>query len=1252
VKYSDYIELSANYESVVDLDAEERNPNLWQDYIVHEDMQKAIDAVCMTMNWEDNDKRRSFWIHGAYGTGKSYAAIVLKHLFEDKISEIQKFMERPSLAKYKTRFTKIRQKGEFLVVWKSGTTDIKSGTQLMMEMEVKIKEKLKEKFGEKAYYGANSLMNAAKEAVSNEAINWNSIFNNPLYDLSDEYADVDDFRTAVDRGKFSAINKVKRICDDLHFSMFADTVEKFEEWLKDIITGNGLENTGIVFIWDEFTAFLRDCGDDNVLQRLSEFCKQAPFFMCLIVHRDPTWVDQLGGETYERILHRYHELEFHITESAAYELIGDSIIPRTGMGTQWAEIKKELLSSIEKWKFEFDNLEQGININEHIALLCPLHPMTVSMLATVAQNFGASQRTLFRFMKDRAESSQGVGFIHYIENNNPDEWKWLTVDYLWDYFFTRNSDVRDFNLEVRKVIQHFQNKAESISDEYAMHVFKAALLLIAVLSGSNISNLYSRTHKSGRISATKNTLYKCFRGQLEQSTIDNYLTSFEEIGLLRMDKQRNGDARLELPYTGNTDAFEVRLEMAKKKYTRYALFSERGTFSKALENNMWDGTKATFGRVYIAVCSNETNSFNVRLGEVRKELQKYPYKIGMLVVSTADASEYASFQSKVRQVAAEDDSKRLVIALLREPCADDVLDRWREAITHMELAAEEGKSGSSNKYAAEASGIIAMWSATAADSQIYACYGDIQFTGLYGKNDLIKRIERDVLYNVFPAAPERLVMANTAFKKCNDSVAFAGLTKSVSNNQVNNIVNSLKAIGAWDIDDLEGFKSLSGDNTEPITELAKFFQQEFSQGAKIPLDILWAKLQTAPFGYYNSMAAGCFIGLIMRSLVNGSFNWIDSSNNTHLPTAGNLASMINKMLSGISTNNYLSSGSAIWQQFKPYIQKLFDLTPQDVVSDAEARKYAKQRITGIGVPFWALKYLSSEKYGGDDAKKAAIKIVDHFCDFLYEVTEDQENVMSETYSLFNGRGALRGILTDALADKTSIFHAFKKFMFFEAPELKDLCAVLDLTDKDLFDALRSYLQDSISAWREEQVIEKLGELVRELRVIAVFKNAIGENIKTYSAIQYKLNNVFEHMKIPGTVVETLSYSWIPTLKLMRQLSRNAWSDIPDKDDVELTLQNNVMKVLENITQPKLLLEAVLNARNISYTDDELDWIYGNLKPQAYETPATTFEAHLNRLLESISYNRNAALVKELWQSRTGTATRMVQYDEYSYRVAI
>lgn len=1248
MKYSNYIELSANYESVVDLDAEERNPRLWQEYIVHDDMKSAVDAVCQTMLWEDNDKRRSFWIHGAYGTGKSYAAIVLKHLFEDSASNIESFMSRPSLAEYKKRFIKIREKGDFLVVWKSGATDIKSGTHLMMEMEVKIKEKLKEKFGDKAYYGTSSLINAAKDAINDQSINWNYLFTDIQYGLSDQYADFADFQQAVLDGDSDAIHLVKRICDDNKRTMFTGVVDRFEEWIKDIIAGNDLSETGIVFIWDEFTGFLRDCGDDNVLQKLSEFCKSvdkdgktkpnAPFFMCLIVHRDPTWVSELGDETYERILHRYHELKFHITESAAYDLIGDSIIPRPGMANQWEEVKKDLMKSIAKYKTEFDNLDQSININERLAKLCPIHPMTLAMLATVAEHFGASQRTLFRFMKDRAESSEGVGFIHYIENNEPDKWQWLTTDFLWDYFFTRGSDVRNFSVEARKVIQHFQNKVDSISDEYALHVFKAALLFIAVMSGSNVSNLYSKqSRSSGKIGATKNTLYKCFRGQLEQATIDEYLTAFKETGLLSLGEQPNGDARLELPYTGSTDTFDVRLEMTQKKYTRYALFTEKGIFSKALENGMWDSTRATAGRIYIAACSSETNSLTARLGELKKELQKYPYKIGILVVTVSEASEYTSFQAKIKQLASEDDSKRLVIAMLREPCTVDLLDRWHKAITHKELCAEEGKSGDEGKYETEASMIVATWAGPAVDSQIYASYGDIQFTGVYGKSDLMKRIEKDVLYTVFPAAPERLVTVYTAYKKCTNTVVQAGLTKVAGSTQVNNIVNALKAIGAWEIDDLDGLKNLSSGNADVISSLASYFQQEFAQGAKIPLDLLWAKLQQPPFGYYNSMTVGVFIGLAMRSLVNGSFNWFDGVN-TLPPTAGNLACMVNNMLDGKTINHKLSSGSEIWQKFKQYIQKLFGLSIQETVSDAEARKFIKQTITKNGVPAWALKYMPADKFGGEEFKAVVVKITDLLCSFIYETTEDQETVMAEVLTQFNGRGQLRQSMTTALADKTAMLSAFKQFMFSNVSDIEELSKLLDLTDKDIFDALRIYLQDSISAWCEEQVAEKLVELAQELKVVATIKAEIGANIKTYRAAQTALNNVFEHMKIPGTVIETLPVSWIPALKLLREVSKVTWADLAGKDNISTALEGNAKIAWENLSQPKLILEAVFNVRRITVTEDELAEVYTALKQQTYETPISAFDVKLSGLLDNVQYTRDSKMAKQLWQETTGTTT--------------
>ena len=81
-KYDTYLQISPTFESVVDIAADGRNQNLWREYIVGEDMEKLVDLLCQSLNYESPDSRRSFWIHGTYGTGKSYAAILIKHLLE------------------------------------------------------------------------------------------------------------------------------------------------------------------------------------------------------------------------------------------------------------------------------------------------------------------------------------------------------------------------------------------------------------------------------------------------------------------------------------------------------------------------------------------------------------------------------------------------------------------------------------------------------------------------------------------------------------------------------------------------------------------------------------------------------------------------------------------------------------------------------------------------------------------------------------------------------------------------------------------------------------------------------------------------------------------------------------------------------------------------------------------------------------------------------------------------------------------
>ena len=69
-------------------------------------------------------------------------------------------------------------------------------------------------------------------------------------------------------------------------------------------------------------------------------------------------------------------------------------------------------------------------------------------------------------MKDQKKADKNVGFVHFINTCGPDDWAWLTIDYLWDYFFTTESDIRQFSQEARRAFQLFEQKKQK-EKEYA-----------------------------------------------------------------------------------------------------------------------------------------------------------------------------------------------------------------------------------------------------------------------------------------------------------------------------------------------------------------------------------------------------------------------------------------------------------------------------------------------------------------------------------------------------------------------------------------------------------------------------------------------------------------------------------------------------------------------------------------------------------------------------------------------------------------
>ena len=1242
-KYSKYIELRPGYESVVDLHSEERNPNLWQDYIVHDDMKTAVEKICSSFKMENPDQRRSFWIHGTYGTGKSYAAIVLKHLFTDTTENIEDFFDRKKLlTPYKNKFMSIRNKGDYLVVWKSGVTGIDSGISLMMEMEISIRKALHERYGENAYYGKTSLVSEARRIVSDNKYNWEAIFEDTHFSKKDLYDDFEEFQQEVMAGDVKACSLAGDICRENGWAMFA-SVDSFEEWIADIIAGNHLKDTGIVFIWDEFTDFVRANGDDNVLQRLSEYCKKSPLYLFLIVHVDTSWLTSLGEDTYERIMHRYHELEFNISETAALEMISESIECRKGMEGTWNAICKENVKDIID---QFDEMSIYKLTQSQLEQLYPLHPMTLTMLTRVADNFAAASRTLFSFMKDEEKAEKGVGFIAYINNNGPDDWRWLTVDYLWDYFFASGSDIRNFSTEARRAYQLYEQKKELVTgdgSDYVLRVFKAALLMIAVMSSKVTTGSRRVAQKAD---ATRNTIRKCFAGQLSVSVVDDCLQSLYDSDILypaiTSDKK---DVRIELPYGQNVEKFDIRFEQVKKTHSRYQLFKKGGIFSKYVEDMMWmKNTDEVYNRMSIAVCSEGTDSINGRYEEVKNELERYPYKLGSISVVMTDTSHLAGVEQRVKLCLENDTTGRLAFSIFKTPLTDETMDDWYRARTHYELANEDGKDGSATRYENEMSQLLGLWTAEATDATIELfCKGKV-YQSVYGKADLKKRLKKDLLLKIFEAAPEQIDGLPTVYKKAQESFALAGVTlnQCKTNAQMTHIADELKRAKVWDCSSIEELETATGSSAaNAVAELAKYIHNQMTKGAKIQLDELWAELQKPPFGYYNNMLCAYMLGFVFRFWKDSEFNWVDNESNPSVLTDKYLAKMVWTMCTDKAINHTLASGSEIWQNFKEYLKNIFNFKDNEVPNEQRARHSLSAKVTSYGVPLWALKYIPAEKVGGDSAKKVCDEAIDGFFAFVQNrPDEDQEEVMTSVVKAFSGKGRVRKNFRDAINDEGIRYDSFRRFIQIKSPEMKELMESLHLNDNDLLDNLKRLMQANIETWTEDQVSEKLVNLSAEYKLVSALNYAIGQNEKTLKKHISTLENCFSSMKVPGTVIESMNYSWCDALKEMYLLVKMPWQNLSaERRKVVIdVISEHGREAWQNISSPQVLLAQYIKSQGIECTDDELTDIFNRITEWDYDTHIPVYKEHVKRPLDNLRNEKRKAELLQEWKRVSGFNT--------------
>lgn len=1240
-KYESFIDLAPGYESVIKLDSD-RDADFWSRYIVTDDMVAAVKTLGKALRPDSKEDIYHFWLKGSYGTGKTYAAIVLKHLLEDDYSTVDQFLcGNAKFADVKDRFLGARKKGAYPVKFRSGEClQLNTSNKFLFQIEQSVREVLKE--NGYSYTGGNSLIKSVQTTAKTFKSSLSEQFDEGAFpEYWGTYSSYDDFAERIELGDVEVCSQAQEILEALNIGLATD-LETFKEWVKDVFAGNPeLAKTGIFIIWDEFTEYIRH-NDLDIIQQLSLFAQEQPLYIMYIMHEFPGLFSEAVEAGMGKADARFLKIDISITDSTTRQLIKDSIIIKDGMKSNWSDVCDDLYGTIsDNASIFMGDLDEDIDASDLKAIF-PIHPMTLELVTKVA-GIAAAGRSIFKFLK----SSDDEGFRTYIHDNGYYDWRWVTADYLWDYYFVNNAGGKKTLTKMAEdCLKHYARVADKISDEKALRVFKAAMLLLATV-GSSQSMKKSKGSKG--IQATQKVLENCFCGAIDKTVLDAYLDSLssDPLNVLVLAPDLHDGHRIELPYSGTSGELDAEIQSIKSASPVSTLFETDKPFGVVLKKQFASEEKAVVKRLILKTCwGGSTQKIQNGFSALQKDVLKTNHKFGLLVVAGSSSEELKKAIATAESLVQADSTNRILVAAMNFTLPQETIDQYYEFLANASLAQKSNKTVNAKNYTAQADEIINTWVPTALGKGMTVIYGG-KTSATFMNKGVISTYEKAV-FKMFPNAPESIIKKVTLYKSVSAAPAYYAVsrttlqTKSAVNDKQKNFnqqwqdcVDILRDNdeNIWDATTIDEIIAMTETKIgRAISALCSLVNKQLTNGT-VFLPDLWEAIQTE-LGYYDTGVCCYLLGFVFK-FFEGKFTWHDG-NNAHKLDEDTIPTMIVSMCSGKGAGMKLSSESDVEKRFKTLTQRVFGLNSDEIGDVYECRKNVKVHITKGGYPIWAVKCIDDNEFSG--VKAAVCEIIEKYTEYILE-TGSQTDVMEDIVGLFKPNvKAYSQVLAKLLKDKALMSIGLQTFIYEKSPDAKAVCDTYGFTANDLTAMLSKSLEEEIWQWREEKVIDVIRKLVLDLLLVGIVNRAIGGSAMSVEKIKDTLANYLGYIKVPGFVYTDLPDKWTVAVKRLYDISINKWVGCSEEEKKAILkdLEQYGAEAIENISDPIEVLKKYVQKKGLgSFSDAEYQDILSALPKEPFSQTESNFKSNINKKIQDLGYTKKVRTLQNVWKNVTG-----------------
>lgn len=1059
--YSDFITVKSDFIPVFNQEADRTNPRSWKSFIPHEGFRNLLETVHRALDRGRVADKRSIWMQGAYGTGKTFASFVIKHLLEEPLEEVSEFLTRQDLLKpFWRKFEALRGRGNFLTVYRSSVSHVNSPIKLLAEIQTGIRQALKTQ-------GFTSVAPDIYDKVIEQlegkgAIHWENVFSKyqlrfRAYGSHEEIIEALQSERLKERPERPLLAEVVDVLSEEGFVVM-DSPEDVKAWCREIINKNGLQ--GVIFIWDEFTDFFSQRGIINTLQELSHATTEIPFYLFLITHRRIEQIGSLTNEDRRKIEERFHAQHFEMQPVTAYKLLGNAIETKESRKDDW-ESKKETLWQGVKEIASYLLQDEAATLD--FKGLLPIHPYSAFYLATISQQFSSSQRSLFQFLQGEGKG----GFEEFISGYPDDQWHWLTPDLIWDYFF-ENEEVRSELAEASKaIVGYCQIKAQGLTDPVEKRLFKTVMLLSALsreIPGEN------------RLRPTKNNLRHAFEGQLSSAEVEKTLHDLCDQYYIHA-----------IPYHGDEEFTVPLLNIDQQRLSKIREDLKNTRF----EDKVSEGFASTLGEAFtlFGAIAQRHGLRVIALGEMEKRREHVlwdikPYQIATIAVVALRDEEISRAEALCGQLSGKLDN--CVLLVMQYAFGQKRWEDWLDREAYRQYCEETGDHQNKLVYEKEAKLRIDDFKKAIRDTTHKAYFKGEEkaFSGLDG----YRRLFSEFAERVFPYGPEKITDQETLYTgACGKASAEYAIGTKTPNKQYSTLIEKLSSFEKAD--------GYSSQPDHPLSRAKEAVCDSFEDRSELSLSETWALLQEPPFGFFESPIGLVVFAFLLKDYCKGHY-WSDGVN-CHPLNENKLAELVEIVCKGRRNAEQLRVRKMTDQDeaFCLIVHKIFDLPHEKCAYPDEARKALRLRLQAIGCPIWALKY----QLRGEIEKELSQKIEMELVQGL-EILLREDEGWNQGYEFMQTVITLGGFLiskNQVYSEKIiSLFDGLRGFCsssqfetgmlrFFEEahPPLKTAMDEGGWNLKWATGKLKSLLNEEVWLWKEEVVKEKLEEVEADARLI-------------------------------------------------------------------------------------------------------------------------------------------------------------------------